>query len=132
MKRTLLLSILVMPVTFLFMLQYGNPISIYIIGPIVEKEVTAHLKEKGYNSADLKVFRPEFGIPKVRGAYDPRYFVVFEGEPEVSYLYVKLRRGGKVAQYCYPRTYSETKQPIYLASDPLHLENECYDPRHYD
>lgn len=128
MKRIILLLILVAPFTFLFMLQYGNPVSMYIIGPIVEKEVIEYLEENGYAREDLKVFKSHYGKPKVSGAYDPRLFVVFKDEPNVAYLYLKLR-GGNVVQYCSAETYSETSRSINRASNPQHLEENCYSTR---
>ncbi|MEG8980309.1 DUF3139 domain-containing protein [Priestia megaterium] len=89
--------IVMIPVSFFYVLNNGNPYTKYINN----NHVPTYLNEKGYTKNDIKEMsyvEPKYLINK--DFYHGHYMVIFKDEPNMTYYYGVTKKSKEVKQFC--------------------------------
>jgi len=114
--------VLLVPVSFLYVLNNGNPYTKYIIS----RYVPAHLKEKGYNKNDFKENNyGEFKYLINKDFYQGEYMVIFKDEPNLTYYYGVTKKGKEVKQFCEKDILLKDGVTDLLEGKTKHSEEQC-------
>lgn len=119
---TILVILVLVPISFVYVLNNGNPLTHYI----ADKKVPLHLEENGYTTNDLKestYIEPKHTIN--RKFFHGHYKVVFEDEPTVTYYYGVTKLGNAVQQFCEKDQRSFAGVTDTVTDDLRHSEKEC-------
>jgi len=114
--------VLMVPVSFLYVLNNGNPYTKYINN----RYVPAHLKEKGYNKNDFKEANyVEFKYLINKDFYQGEYMVIFKDEPNLTYYYGVTKKGKEVKQFCEKDILLKDGVTDLLKDKTKHSEEQC-------
>lgn len=93
----LVVSILLLPIGFIYLLNNGNPYTHYVLN----KKLPAYLEQRGYS--DEEILQQHTVEPKLiinKDYYHAHYMVIFKDEPDVTYYYGMKKREQSIDQFC--------------------------------
>jgi hypothetical protein len=93
----ILTTIVLVVISIVYSIFYGNPISKYLM----VKDTTQYLYKQGYSSEELLLVTAEYHMK--RNSEDLNGIVglvVFKDEPNIKYMYRQWKKTGDIKQHC--------------------------------
>lgn len=118
----ILLTIVVLPFGFFYVLNNGNPYTKFI----ADKKVPKYLEEKGYTEPNIE--ESHYVEPKNlinKDLYHGHYMVTFKDEPDITYYYGITKRGKRIKQFCDKDKLSSDGVTYTVEGETEHSEDKC-------
>ncbi|MEC1067972.1 DUF3139 domain-containing protein [Priestia megaterium] len=114
--------IVMVPVSFFYVLSNGNPYTKYINN----NHVPTYLNQKEYTKNDIKEMdyvEPKYLINK--DFYHGHHMVIFKDEPTMTYYYGVTKKGKEVKQFCEKDVLLKDGVTDLTVDKTKHSEKKC-------